>query len=471
MSDVGTKLMLEALMKQLPEVNRRKRQSERATQSEQFFRELSQKPGNGNYTQRQQGGLFPTVQQYIPDYASYGNQIAGALGQLITGRAADKAALEHENMVGDESIKALQQIGGGEQDGPATAQSLRGYLGLIGGPVGKEMASKAPYVSSTKVDENGKVFMIMSDGTSVDTGRTADYNSRIMDDGSGNLLAVGTGGAGRGVGSAVVSGRPAGASPAAREDAALSNIPDDYTDPATGEQIKFGPDITQEVRRTLIGQPAQPATPPQPVRVMSDAEKEAAKISAKAQAEASAAGLLANTANQVKLAEEQAKGQAEAQAGLGKVRTTASKVVRAINELRNARGLKDIVGGSLWSRVPDRLAGYALPIVGAGGDSADALAKYQNLAGANFLQAFESLKGGGQITEKEGEKAELAFGRLQRSQSLREFNAALDDLEKVMQTLVTNAESRAAGGSRAPAAAPPAPGGFNLPAGWSVEVQ
>ena len=55
------------------------------------------------------------------------------------------------------------------------------------------------------------------------------------------------------------------------------------------------------------------------------------------------------------------------------------------------------------------------------------------LGGAAFLQAFESLKGGGQITEVEGKKATDAIARLNRAQSDKEFEASLRDLRGIME--------------------------------------
>jgi len=52
--------------------------------------------------------------------------------------------------------------------------------------------------------------------------------------------------------------------------------------------------------------------------------------------------------------------------------------------------------------------------------------------GAAFLQAFETLRGGGQITEVEGTKATNAIARLNRSQSDEEFLKALKELQGVM---------------------------------------
>ena len=54
------------------------------------------------------------------------------------------------------------------------------------------------------------------------------------------------------------------------------------------------------------------------------------------------------------------------------------------------------------------------------------------LGGAAFLQAFESLKGGGQITEVEGKKATDAMARLNRAQSDGEFELALRELREIM---------------------------------------
>lgn len=54
------------------------------------------------------------------------------------------------------------------------------------------------------------------------------------------------------------------------------------------------------------------------------------------------------------------------------------------------------------------------------------------IGGSAFLQAFDSLKGGGQITEVEGKKATDAIARLNRSQSGPEFEQSLKDLREVM---------------------------------------
>ena len=55
------------------------------------------------------------------------------------------------------------------------------------------------------------------------------------------------------------------------------------------------------------------------------------------------------------------------------------------------------------------------------------------LKGKAFMQAYQSLKGGGAISEKEGEKAEQAIARINTAQNEREFNRALLDLENIVR--------------------------------------
>ncbi|MFC3706043.1 hypothetical protein ACFOOL_14920 [Devosia honganensis] len=65
------------------------------------------------------------------------------------------------------------------------------------------------------------------------------------------------------------------------------------------------------------------------------------------------------------------------------------------------------------------------------------------LQGQAFLQAFESLKGGGQITEIEGQKAEQAIGRLSTAQNPADYRAALNELKSVIEAAKQRAISGA----------------------------
>lgn len=80
---------------------------------------------------------------------------------------------------------------------------------------------------------------------------------------------------------------------------------------------------------------------------------------------------------------------------------------------------------------------------------AGVIAKIEQLQGRAFLEAFQSLKGGGQITEVEGKKATDAIARLQRTQNLEDFKAALKDLRDVVAAGLERA--RASGGVATPA--------------------
>lgn len=59
-------------------------------------------------------------------------------------------------------------------------------------------------------------------------------------------------------------------------------------------------------------------------------------------------------------------------------------------------------------------------------------ARAKQLEGQAFLQAFESLKGGGQITEIEGAKATQAIGRLDTAQSADDYRQALTELREIL---------------------------------------
>lgn len=68
-----------------------------------------------------------------------------------------------------------------------------------------------------------------------------------------------------------------------------------------------------------------------------------------------------------------------------------------------------------------------------GTNAKDFAALNGQLQGGVFLQAYQTLKGGGQITEIEGKKAEKAIARLQTSQSDKAYKEALQDLQSVVQ--------------------------------------
>ena len=63
----------------------------------------------------------------------------------------------------------------------------------------------------------------------------------------------------------------------------------------------------------------------------------------------------------------------------------------------------------------------------------DLVTKIDQMQGQAFLQAFQSLKGGGAITEREGQAALNAVARLQRVQSEEGFKASLQELRTIIE--------------------------------------
>jgi hypothetical protein len=72
---------------------------------------------------------------------------------------------------------------------------------------------------------------------------------------------------------------------------------------------------------------------------------------------------------------------------------------------------------------------------------ADLLARVEQISGRAFLEAFEALKGAGQITEIEGTKATQALARLQRTQSPEAFQEALFEFSDIVRRGLARAQN------------------------------
>lgn len=91
----------------------------------------------------------------------------------------------------------------------------------------------------------------------------------------------------------------------------------------------------------------------------------------------------------------------------------------------------------------ERMTGWSsyLPTVTPSGRGFQAL--LGQLEGQVFLEAYSGLRGGGHITEIEGEKAQRALARLDTAQSEEEFVQALDDLASVIRAGMQRAAKKA----------------------------
>lgn len=144
--------------------------------------------------------------------------------------------------------------------------------------------------------------------------------------------------------------------------------------------------------------------------------------------------------------EVKAESKATAQVDLPRIETAAQQTLGLVRALRDHPGMSDVVG------VPSALSlGGRVPAT----EGADFRARLEQVTGQQFLQAYQTLKGSGQITEIEGKKAQDAIARMQTAQSERSFKAAADEFISIIEKGVENAKKKAGGGSD----------------GWSIKVK
>ena len=141
------------------------------------------------------------------------------------------------------------------------------------------------------------------------------------------------------------------------------------------------------------------------------------------------------------------KSVTEARLGAPQAIAAADQSIALIDELATDPNLEWAIG----------MAGVAPPIPGT--PQAGVVSRIDQLQGRAFLEAFESLKGGGQITEVEGRKATEAIARLNRVQNKQDFLQALKDIRDVIETGKARAQRAGASGM--------SPGG--VPAASSID--
>lgn len=230
-------MTMKALMQSLPELQRKKRRAEQLRRSQEELRQMAATPVGGGVSKTQHGGMFQTVGSYIPDYAGMGDAISGALGSYFEGKKASAAEDEYATDQSNAILSALQQyttggtppkatlatpgaasqgmadratgmlgpsapsspfampsaetqqpfgnIGAGlgaaeedqmalEEHGPMpTQETLRAYMGMIGGPDIKDFLPKSlsdRKLHATVEDDSGQVWNVFDTGESERTG-------------------------------------------------------------------------------------------------------------------------------------------------------------------------------------------------------------------------------------------------------------------------------------------------------------
>lgn len=127
------------------------------------------------------------------------------------------------------------------------------------------------------------------------------------------------------------------------------------------------------------------------------------------------------------------KGAAEAAQALPGVAGMAALIDSQIQSLKNDPYLPNMVGPT-DSRLPN-----------ISGDAARVQSKIDQLQGGAFLQARQMLKGGGAITDIEGQKAEAAFVRMNQAQNDADFVQALDEFNAAVQQGLRKLQGQAGG--------------------------
>lgn len=126
----------------------------------------------------------------------------------------------------------------------------------------------------------------------------------------------------------------------------------------------------------------------------------------------------------------------------------ASQIDSQVKALKSDPYLSSMLG-PVNSRLPNMTS-----------DAARVQSKIDQLKGASFLAARQMLKGGGQITDYEGSRADAAMARMQAAQTEEDFDAALDDFNGAVQSGVQKLQMQAQGNMGVqpqPGTAQPAP--------------
>lgn len=129
--------------------------------------------------------------------------------------------------------------------------------------------------------------------------------------------------------------------------------------------------------------------------------------------------------------------QAKAKADLPNAIMQGEQTIQLVDDLLQHPGFSVSVGksaplGSLQSYIP-------------GTQAASFDIALKQLKGKQFLEAFESLKGGGQITQIEGEKATQAMSRMEKANTETEFIKASREFQDIIRRGVNRAKMRAGG--------------------------
>ena len=156
----------------------------------------------------------------------------------------------------------------------------------------------------------------------------------------------------------------------------------------------------------------------------------------------------------VRLEAAKAEGAATGKDMVAAVRTLPNAIAssqKAITNIDDMLGDSRVVGNKItFNKKPPHPgfenavgAGIGLRFI-PGTDASDFQERFREITSGAFLEAFESLRGGGSITEKEGEKATAAKTRMSLAQSEIEFVTAAREYQNIIRVGVGRAQERLA---------------------------
>jgi hypothetical protein len=129
-----------------------------------------------------------------------------------------------------------------------------------------------------------------------------------------------------------------------------------------------------------------------------------------------------------------AESEATAKIDLPRVESEAEYLKNLVSQAIEHPGFSGAVGAPSW--------GKAMAYV-PGTPEADFMSVHKQITGKNFMQAYQTLKGGGQITEVEGQKATEALSRLNTATSEKAYKEAAEEFLGEIDRLTKLAEKKA----------------------------
>jgi hypothetical protein len=153
--------------------------------------------------------------------------------------------------------------------------------------------------------------------------------------------------------------------------------------------------------------------------------------------------------------EEQGKGQAKFEATAPQAITTAEQMLTKIDDMvgkpakLNAKGQVVEKGTAAHPGFKGAVGKSSMYPLIPGTDAANFQARLDEIKGGAFLEAYNTLRGGGSITQIEGDKATAARTRMSTAQSEEEFIAAARDYQNIIRAGIKDAKEKLAKGTTA----------------------